>query len=160
MVLQNGENTLLTVGQIAAHLHTRDWNVTRELQLGQRDRLAGRTTGRLRGNKVLGAGVGAGGQWRVDPEVYLSWLGVGAEDRAEHLGPDGLPELIPFAQAAEKLGIPADELRHRVRVERHAHITFGRKRYLTHNQLERLRVQLIEDVREATPGDREPDAVP
>lgn len=157
-MLRNGVNTPLTVGQIAAHLHTKDWNVTRELQLGMRDRLAGRATRRLRGDKVLGEGVGAGGQWRVDRGVYLTWLGITDEDRI-HVGPDGLPRLIPFPQAAEKLGITDDELHHRVRTERRTHIAFGRMRYLTHNQLEHLRVQLIEDCREATPGGRDPGAV-
>ncbi len=157
-MLRNGENSPLTVGQIAAHLHTKDWNVTRELQIGLRDRLAGRPSRRLAGDKVLGEGVGAGGQWRVDRGIYLIWLGITPEDRA-HLGPDGLPELIPFAAAAEKLGITEDELRRRVRAERRTHIAFGRMRYLTHNQLERLRVQLIEDCQEATPGRGDPGVV-
>jgi hypothetical protein len=151
-VLQNGEHTPLTAGQIAAHLHVKAWNVTRELQLGA-NRNGPR---RLRGSKVHGEGVGRGGQWRVDRETYLNWLGIEPADRGR-LGPDGLPELIPLAAAAERLRLGEDELSDRIRAERWTHIAFGRMRYLTHNQLERLRVQLLEDCREATPGGADPD---
>jgi hypothetical protein len=151
-VLQNGEDGPLSVAQVAEHLAVKVWNVTRELQLGTKQNEAGR----LRGHKVR-QNVGRGGQWRVDRETYLNWLGIPPDDRG-HLGPDGLPELIPFAAAAEQLQVRQTELSLRIRAERWPHITFGRMRYLTHNQLERLRVQLIKDCREATPGGRGPDA--
>lgn len=143
-MLQNGENSPLTAGQIAAHLRVKVWNVTRELQLGRKHP----TGRRLRGSKVLGEGVGSGGQWRVSRDTYLSWLQIPAEDRT-HLGPDGLPELVPFGQAAQELDFDLDLLQQMIRQERLPHIAFGRMRYLTHNQLERIRVLLNEDCRDS-----------
>lgn len=151
-MLRNGEGAPLTPAQIAAHLHVKVWNVTRELQL------ADRQPHRLHGQKIRGEGVGRGGQWRVDRQAYLAWLQIPLPDRT-HLGPDGLPELIPFAGAAAHLKIGEAELRRIVRAERLTHIAFGRMRYLTHNQLERLRVQLDESYREATPGGGDPGPV-
>lgn len=156
-MLQNGWGSPLTAGQIAAHLHTRIWNVTRDLQIGRADRAAGRPTRRMPGEKVRGEGVGSGGQWRIDRQAYLTWLQIPVEDR-DHLGPDGLPELVPFELAAEQLSISELKLQELVQRGRHPHIAFGRKRYLTHNQLDRLRGQLAEDLREATPGGNSSDA--
>lgn len=138
-MLRNDDTSALTAGQIAAHLGVSTWNVARELRLGAR---GGRN--RLRGTKQLGIGVGQGGQWRVKRKIYLTWLGIPAADRT-HLGADGLPELIPFPKAAGELGIPVTELADMVRRQRRPHIAFGRQRYLTHNQLGRIRVQLGED---------------
>jgi hypothetical protein len=146
-MLRNGKESTLTVAQIAAHLGVKPWNVTRELQLfekGQRHRLPGA--------KVLGEGVGRGGQWRIEPETYLNWLQIPAEDRT-FLGPDGLPELIRFLDAAAKLGLDPTIMRTMIRQMRWPHIAFGRNQYLTHNQLERLRVLLNEDHRERHPAD-------
>lgn len=154
-MLHNSENSPLTAEQIAAHLHTKTWNVSRELRLGDRQK---GSRPRLRGVKVLGEGVGAGGQWRVERDVYLTWLQIPAEDRG-HLGPDGLPELVPFTRAAAKLGVAETDLRELVRTRRYPHIVFGRNRYLTHNQLEHISVQLIKDPREATPGGSDPGAL-
>jgi hypothetical protein len=146
-MLRNGEDADLTVSQIAAHLGVKTWNVTRELQLGKTN------PARLQGAKVLGArmGVGRGGQWRVKVKTYLDWLQIPEEDRTR-LGPDGLPELIPFEMAAGRLGIAQPLLLPLVRQQRLAHIEFGRTRYFTHNQQERLSVLLKEDYQEATPG--------
>lgn len=138
-MLVNGDKSALTAGQIAAHLHTRIWNVTRELQLGITD------PRRLQGHKVRGAGVGRSGQWRVDRQIYLSWLQIPVEDRT-HLGRDGLPELIPFGRAAQDLDIDLDLFQTWIQQHRWPHIAFGRQRYLTHNQLDRTRVQLKEDL--------------
>jgi hypothetical protein len=135
-VLQNDETADLTTTQIAAHLHTKIWNVTRELQLG-----AQRKPGRLRGNRATNSGPGRGGPWVVNRQVYLNWLGIPEEDR-NHLGPDKLPELIPLSQAASALELPEEILRTMIRQARWPHVTFGRNRYLTHNQLDRIRVQL------------------
>jgi hypothetical protein len=135
-VLRNGDTSALTAGQIAAHLGVKTWNVTRELQLAEKG-----AKHRLRGSKVRGEGVGNGGQWRVDREVYLAWLQIPAADRT-HLAADGLPELIPLADAARKLGIEPVELQALIRRWRQPHIAFGRQRYVTHNQLDRIRVQL------------------
>jgi hypothetical protein len=138
-MLRNGGTGDLTVDQIAAHLGVKAWNVTRQLQLG----LTNPT--RLRGRKVLGAGVGQSGQWRITRDDYLSFLQIPAEDRRGNLGPDGLPELIGFDAAQGRLPIDNTPLMILVRQQRWPHIVFGRKRYLTHNQMERIRVQLIED---------------
>lgn len=146
-MLRNGRGSDLTAVQIAAHLRVKPWNVTRELQLGALSR-----PGRLRGRKALGEGVGRGGQWRVDQETYLSWLQIPVEDRA-HLGADGLPELIGLADAAQQLGLERVLLRTIIRQQRWPYIAFGRNQYLTHNQLERLRVLLAEDHRESSPAD-------
>jgi hypothetical protein len=150
-VLQNGVDLPLTAGQIAAHLQVQTWNVTRELKLGEEKE----NTSRLRGRKVRGAGVGQGGQWRVDRQVYLDWLQIPEEDRTA-LGPDGLPELTTAEDAAAQLRLAPAVLRAVLRQQRWPHIVFGRKRYLTHNQMERIRVQLDKDLREATPGGRDP----
>ena len=101
---------------------------------------------------MLGEGVGRGGQWRIERESYLAWLQVPADDRG-FLGPDGLPELIRFSDAAEKLGLEPGILRTMVRQARWPYIAFGRNQYLTHNQLERLRVLLAEDCRDRSPVD-------
>ncbi len=137
-MLLNGEGAALTAGQIAAHLRVKVWNVTRELQLGRTQ------PHRLPGHKVLGKGVGQGGQWEVDRQVYLDWLQVPAEDQ-DHLGPDGLPELIGVADAAGKLGLPTAALLAFLRQRRIPHIAFGRQRYLTYRQLERTRDMLERD---------------
>lgn len=145
-MLQNAIWRTLTVRQIAAHLNTRAWNITRELQLGD----AGRP-GRLRGVKVQGeAGtVGRGGQWRVDRQVYLDWLGIPEQDRA-YLGADGLPELYPDTQAAELLGVQLPRLRTIIRQQRLPYVSVGRARYLTHHQLARLRDLPADSYREQT----------
>jgi hypothetical protein len=141
-MLRNGEGSALTADQIAAHLGVRTWNVTRELQLFDKGQLH-----RMPGVKVLGRGVGRGGQWRVDREAYLNWLQIPTDDRG-FLGADGLPELIRFDTAAARLGLDPAVLRTVIRQQRWPHIAFGRNRYLTHNQQERLRVLLFEDHRE------------
>lgn len=140
-MLQNADPGTLAVRQIAAHLNTRAWNITRELQLGEHGQ-----PGRLRGVKVQGeAGtVGRGGQWRVDRSVYLDWLGIPEEDHA-YLGPDGLPELYPDTKVAELLDLDLHLLRVLIRQQRLPNITVGRARYLTHNQLARLRALLADD---------------
>jgi hypothetical protein len=145
MALRNGDHGPLTAGQIAHHLGVPVWNVTYELQLGKKGQ-----PGRLPGAKVLGRGVGRSGQWRVDRETYLNWLQIPSEDRT-HLGPDGLPELITFAAAAQQLDLEEALLRTMIRQQRWPHIAFGRSRYLTHNQLGRIRVQINEDCREKSP---------
>jgi hypothetical protein len=153
-VLQNSDNSPLNTAQIAAHLQVNPWNVTRELQLGRRQT----NSGRLRGDKKTGTGlVGSGGQWRVDRQTYLNWLQVLLADR-DHVGPDGLPELIPLTHAARQLDLSRENLGTLIRRQRWPHITFGRNRYLTRNQLERIRVQINKDCREATPGGSDPDA--
>lgn len=146
-MLRNSEDADLTVGQIAAHLGVKTWNVTRELQLGKAN------PARLQGTKVLGArmGVGRGGQWRVKLKTYLDWLQIPKEDRTQ-LGPDGLPELISFEMAAGMLGIRPELLVPLVRQQRLPYIEFGRTRYFTHNQVARAAVLLKEDYQEATPG--------
>lgn len=147
-MLRNGEHAALTAAQIAAHLGVPTWNVTRQLQLFEKGQLH-----RLPGVKVLGEGVGRGGQWRVEREAYLGWLQIPAEDRDFPEGPDGLPELTKFHTAAGQLGLEPTILRTLVRQTRWPHIVFGRNQYLTHNQLERLRVLLAEDHRGSLPAD-------
>lgn len=139
-MLHNSDPGTLAVRQIAAHLQTREWNITRELQLGERGH-----PGRLRGVKVQGESgtVGRGGQWRVDRDAYLDWLGIPEQDHA-HLGADGLPELYLDTQVAARLGLDLPLLRTIIRRHRLPYVSVGRSRYLTHNQLERLRVLLSE----------------
>lgn len=159
MSLRNSPDADLTVTQIAAHLHARPWTVTRDLQLGRDGE-----PGRLIGRKVFREGAGRGGQWRVVRADYFARLGISDEDTA-WLGPDGLPELTPFPDAAASLGIPEELLNSLVRQCRWPHITFGRSRYLTHNQLERIRV-LADDEQWASrlaarrPGFDLPDRTP
>jgi len=143
-VLQNADPGTLAVRQIAAHLNTRTWNITRELQLGETGQ-----PGRLRGVKVQGeAGtVGRGGQWRVARSVYLDWLGIPEEDHA-YLGADGLPELYPDTRVAELLDLDLKLLRVLIRQQRLPHVSVGRGRYLTHHQLARLRAMVAESYRE------------
>ncbi len=143
-MLQNADQGTLSVAQIAAHLDTRPGNITRELTLGE----AGHA-GRLVGKKVTGPGIrGRAGQWRIDRTVYLNWLGVPAEDRG-FLGADGLPRLYTEREAATELDLPVNAVRIAVVVNRRVpYIATGRHRYLTHHQLERLRVLLAEDCRE------------
>lgn len=143
-VLQNTDPGTLAVRQIAAHLDARAWNITRELQLGERGQL-----GRLRGVKVQGeAGtVGRGGQWRVARRDYLEWLGIPPEDHA-HLGADGLPQLYRDTKVAAMLGLDITLLRTLIRQQRLPYVSVGRSRYLTHNQLALVRSWLAEARRE------------
>ena len=143
-MLQNADQGTLTVHQIAAHLRTRPDNITYELNLG----LAGEP-GRLTGRKIRGPGIrGRNGQWRVERDVYLDWLGVPAEDRT-FLGDDGLPRLYTEREAATALDLPINAVRIAIVVNRRTpYISAGRNRYLTHHQLERLRVLLVKDCRE------------
>ncbi len=143
-MLQNADQGALDVRQIAQHLGTREWNITRELQLARKGE-----PGRLQGEKVTGVGGrGRGGQWRVDREVYLDWLGVPEEDRT-HLGPDGLPLLYTDRAAATELDLPINAIRIAVLIQRRVpYLAVGRHRFLTHNQLQRLRVALDEDCRD------------
>jgi hypothetical protein len=145
-VLQNADQGALTVLQIAAHLRTREGNITRELNLGK----AGQP-GRLRGRHIKGPGIrGRGGQWRIDRTAYLDWLGIPDDDR-KILGPDGLPRLYTEREAAAALDLPINAVRIATVINRRVpHIAAGRQRFLTHHQLERLRVLLIEDCREKT----------
>lgn len=140
-MLQNADQGTLTVHQIAAHLDTRVGNITRELNLAE----AGETR-RLPGKRIKGPGLrGRGGQWRVDRDVYLDWLGIPEEDRA-HLDGFGLPQLFPVENAAVLAGVPLRQVAGLM--SRLPHVTFGRRRYLTHHQLQRLSVLLAEDCRE------------
>lgn len=134
-MLKNGDQAALTASQIAAHLGVPAWNVTRELQLAKTQ------PHRLRGRKVLGEGVGRGGQWRVDRETYLQWLGIPREDRT-NLAADGLPRLVTFEFAAGQLQTSPALMQTLIRQQRLPHIVFGRRRYLTHNQLAAIRVLL------------------
>jgi hypothetical protein len=145
-VLQNADQGTLTVHQIAQHLGTRPDNITYELNLGKKGH-----PGRLVGQKVQGPGVrGRNGQWRIDRTVYLDWLGVPGEDR-DALGPDGLPRLYTEREAATELDLPINAIRIALVIHRRVpYIATGRQRYLTHHQLERLRVLLAEDCREKT----------
>lgn len=139
-MLQNVDQGTLTVHQIAEHLTTRPGNVTYELNLGRDG-----APGRLRGRKVRGPGIrGRNGQWRVDRDVYLDWLGIPEEDR-EHLDDAGLPKLVAAELIGDATGTPG---RVRILLRNTPHITFGQRRYLTHHQFERLRVLLTEDCRE------------
>lgn len=139
-MLQNADRGTLTVHQVAAHLGTSPGNITRELNLG-----AAGQPGRLTGKKVAGPGIrGRGGQWRIDDQVYLDWLGIPEPDRT-HLDAYGLPWLIDVEQVGKATGNPAEVARLLVRLP---HVTFGRRRYLTHHQLERLKVLLAEDCRD------------
>jgi hypothetical protein len=148
VVLRNSPDAELTVAQIAAHLQTPPWNITNDLQM----HAAGKS-GRLRGTKVYGQGaIGRGGQWRVALSDYLTRLQIPAEDvtaaqRGEPgaAGPDGLPTLTRFADAARTLQIPEALLQVMVRQNRWPHITFGRSKYLTHNQLRRISVLADEE---------------
>lgn len=141
-MLRNADQDTLTVHQIAAHLNTRVGNVTRELNLG-----AAGQVGRLRGERVRGPGLrGRGGQWRVDRTAYLDWLGVPAEDRS-HLDVYGLPRLMSIENVAAFAEVGLTEVA--ALLERIPHLTFGRRRYLTHHQLERLSVLLTEDCRDS-----------
>lgn len=142
-MLQNADPSTLTVRQIAQHLGTREWNVTHELSLGKQGH-----PGRLRGVKVrgVGGGVGRGGQWRVDREAYLSWLGVPEADR-DDLGENGLPRLYPEAAAAAQLDLSEPQLRRALLRLSAPHLMVGWRRYLTRNQLAHLRVLLAEDCR-------------
>lgn len=138
----------LTVAQIAAHLQTWPWNITRELQKSDQGE-----PGRLTGYKVFNDGAGRGGQWRIPRTHYLTHLGIPPADR-EHLGADGLPELFIFEHpkravsdtttAAQLLRVSSSLLAVMVRQQRLPHVGFGRSRYFTHNQLERTRVLLHE----------------
>lgn len=142
-MLQNADRPTLSVRQIAAHLNTAPSTVTYELK-----RAAAGQPGRLRGSKKRGepGTVGRGGQWRVERDVYLDWLGIPAEDR-DRLGADGLPELHTEQRAAELLDVPQSQLS-AILLRGHAPcIAVAWRRYLTHNQLERLRVLLAEDHR-------------
>lgn len=142
-MLQNADQGTLTVHQIAAHLGTRVGNVTRELNLAESGE-----QGRLTGKRVKGPGLrGRGGQWRVERTAYLDWLGIPAEDR-DHLDGYGLPQLFPVETAAAWAGVQLPQVARLM--SRLPHVTFGRRRYLTHHQLERLSVLLAEDCREKT----------
>lgn len=141
-MLQNAEVETLSVRQIAAHLQTKPWNVTNELALGAKGQ-----AGRLRGEKKPGPGRrGAGGQWRVSRDTYLSWLGIPAEDR-DVLGEDGLPVLYPEETAAAELGLNRDQLQRTLLRACIPHVMVGWRRYLTHTQMARLRVLLARDCR-------------
>lgn len=140
-MLRNAETTTLTVAQIVAHLRTKPWNVTYELQRGHQNQ-----PGRLRGDKPAGSGVGRGGQWRVQRENYFAWLGLATDDLT-HLGPDGLPELRTLPELAADLAMPEESLKTMIRQHRLPHLTFGRQLYLTHRQQQRLRDLLAESYR-------------
>jgi hypothetical protein len=140
-VLQNADPSTLTVHQVAAHLGTRSGNITRELNLA-----AAGEPGRLRGTKVTGPSVrGRGGQWRITRDDYLDWLGMPEPDRS-FLRFDGLPELYPIWAAALELNRRAEDVR--AVLPYLPHLIVLRHRYLTHNQLERLRVLSVEDCRD------------
>jgi hypothetical protein len=137
----------LTAAQIAAHVGTQVWNVTYELQQGDKGK-----PGRLRGTKTFDGGPGRGGQWRINRNTYLAWLGVvdpqtGQVDDTELLDRHGLPILLNLEQAGWLLDMDHKILRTMIRQARWPHAAFGRTWYLTHNQLQRIRVQLIEDSR-------------
>jgi hypothetical protein len=125
----------LTVAQIAAHLGTRPWNVTRELQLTEKG-----ITGRLQGYRVFDDGAGRGGQWRVSRIEYLDRLGIPTADRIG-LGPDELPALHPIEDVAIIVGTGLSALKKKIRQQRRPHITFGRRQYLTDSQLQQLIVE-------------------
>lgn len=136
-MLTNADPGTLTVHQIAAHLDARVGNVTRELNLA-----AAGQPGRLCGVKVSGPGIrGRSGQWRVRRDDYLQWLGIPDEDR-DHLDGFGLPQLMPLENVAAFLAVPPSRVG--ALMSRLPHVTFGRRRYLTHHQLQRLRVLLNE----------------
>jgi hypothetical protein len=143
-VLKNADPGTLTVHQIAAHLRTRPDNITYELNLGRTGQ-----AGRLTGRKIQGPGIrGRNGQWRVNRTVYLDWLGVPVEDR-EMIGPDGLPLLYSEGEVAGQLERTVTTVRTAVIVKQQVpHIGAGRQWFLTHHQLERLRVLLDEDCRD------------
>lgn len=139
-MLQNADPGTLTVHQVAEHLDTNPGNITRELNLA-----AAGQPGRLAGKKVGGPGIrGRGGQWRIDRDVYLDWLGVPEEDRG-HLDDFGLPRLVRVEEPWRADGKTREAIRLLARLP---HVTFGRRRYLTHHQLERLKVLLAEDCRD------------
>lgn len=124
----NADPGTLTVRQISQHLHTKAWNVTRELQLG-----------RLIGTKLRGEGHrGRGGSWLVRRDDYLDFLGIEQYDLM-YLGTDGLPKLTPLPDAAAELELDPRIVQSAVSLFPLAHIAVGRKRYLTHHQLIRLR---------------------
>lgn len=156
MLRNHVATTELTVTQIAAHLMTRSWNITRELQKSE----AGEP-GRLAGRKAFNDGPGRGGQWRIDRQRYLDHLGIPADQRgpgpdgnSDHLDADGLPRLYIFEHprrpvsaaptAAALLRLTPELLKVMVRQCRLPYVVFGRSWYLTHNQLERTRVLLHE----------------
>lgn len=144
-MLQNADTTTLGVAQIAAHLRTKPWNITNELARGRKNE-----PGRLRGEKKLGPGSrGSGGQWQVDRTAYLDWLGVPEADRTV-LGPGGLPVLYDEQAAGELLGIKAVQVRAVLLRLGVPYLMVGWRRYLTHHQMERLRVLLAEDCRDRT----------
>lgn len=124
---------LLSVRQISAHMGVRDWVVARELKLE-----------RLKGVKATGAGrVGQGGQWQIEHEDFLDWLGVPEVDRTRE--PDGtlpedqvLPTLYAFEDIAVVQGLTVEDLTQRVEVERRPHLRIGRSRWFTQSQLEAL----------------------
>ena len=140
MGLRNSATADLTVAQIAAHLQTKPYNVTYSLKRYERGE-----PNRLPGFRVFDDGPGRGGPWRVHRVSYLAFLSIPEEDQKTHLGPDGLPELILLPAAAVLLGISSQTLAAKVRRQRWPHIVFGRKSYLTHNQLARIRVAAISE---------------
>lgn len=142
-MLRNDESADLTVAQIAAHLRTHPWNITRQLKLGAQGE-PGRLTGTRTGG--IGSGSGRGGQWRVDRLTYYRWLGLVHEDLT-HLGPDGLPELLTLDQAARQEQMDALLLRVLIQ-QRLRHIVVGRQTYLTHCQYQRLKQLLAQDCRD------------
>jgi hypothetical protein len=143
LVLHNADQSALDVRQIARHLGTRAWNITRELQLAAKGE-----PGRLQGTKVTGPGTrGRGGQWRVDRTAYLDWLGVPEQDR-KAVGDDGLPLLYDEPAAAAELNLTSTALRRALLRLSVSHVMVGWRRYVTHNQLQRLRVALDEDCRD------------
>ena len=126
----------LTVRQIKNHLGRKEWSIARELNLGALGH-----EGRLRGEKVTGAGkVGQGGQWQVALEAYLQWLGIPEEDR-QFLGDDGLPELHRFSVVAANEKITPTQLIQFVEGNGLTHLQVGQDRYFTH--LQRIHFQTL-----------------
>lgn len=144
-MLITSETPALTVRRISAHLGVREWSIARELKLG-----AAGQEGRLRGQKVTGAGrVGQGGQWEVDLDAYLDWLGMERADR-EVIGDDGLPELHSFERVAVNEGLTTAQVASFVEVNGLDYLRVGQRRYFSHYQ--RIRFETL--LRAKTSGSR------
>lgn len=142
MLQQAGKDTL-GVRDIARHLHRSPWTVTRELSFG-----AAGLPGRLRGTKVAGPSRrGAGGQWQVERQAYLDWLGVPAADR-DILDEHGLPVLHTADAARKLLNVPGERLRALLAAGRTEHLRVGYDLYLTAGQLRAARELLARDCRD------------
>lgn len=141
-MLTDTEPRKLTVQHISAHLGRRvqSWNIVKALQ-----------DERLAGTKAKGVGTGhsgQGGRWMVKLPDYLDWLGVPQKDR-EAAGEDRLPELYPFAEAAETLGLTEQELTTLLLGHLLGYIQVGRERFLTRSQLAAARRHARKSTRQA-----------